>query len=131
MTQTDALRGLRLLVVEDNYMVAQVLIEMLQDAGATIIGPIGEVDEALSFIRTGGSDIDCAVLDIDLHGRKSYPIADALTERGVHVVFTTGFDANAVDKQYLSYPRCSKPFEERTILAALAACGRRETLRQE
>jgi len=126
MDQRDALRDRRILVVEDNYLVAQVLTEILEYVGAVVLGPVGDLDEALALAKDGGLKIDCAVLDVDLHGRPSYPIADALTERGFHFVFTTGYDASGLDKKYRDYPRCSKPFEERTILAALAQCVRGE-----
>ncbi len=131
MDDRDALRDRRILIVEDNYLVAQVLIDMLEYTGAVVLGPVGDLDEALALAKDGSSNIDCAVLDVDLHGRASYPIADALTERGVHFVFTTGYDASALDKKYRDHPRCSKPFEERAILAALAQCVRGECRTQE
>ena len=81
MEQIGALSGRRPLVIEDDYLVAQILIQMLEDAGAAIIGPIGQIDEALSLIEHDSSGFDSVVLDVNLHGRASYPIADALIER--------------------------------------------------
>ena len=112
------LRGLRLLVVEDDYLVAQVLINFLEDAGAVIVGPIGWVDEALALIAEGTNRFDGAVLDINLHGSKSYPIADALTARSIRFVFATGYGADALDEPYRHCPQREKPFDQTALVAA-------------
>jgi hypothetical protein len=93
---------------------------MLEDAGAAIIGPIGEIDEALSLIQHDSSNFDSVVLDINLHGRASYPVADTLIECGIRFMFTTGYDVGAIDEAYRGYPHCGKPFQEQTLLAAVA-----------
>jgi hypothetical protein len=94
---------------------------MLEDAGAVIVGPIGQIDDALSLIQRDGAVFDSVVLDINLHGRASYPIADALIERGVRFMFTTGYDASAINEAYRGYPRCGKPFQEQTLLTMVEA----------
>lgn len=114
------LRGRRILVVEDDYLLGQVLIDFLEEAGAEIVGPIGWVEEALAAIENGARDIDAAVLDINLHGAKSYPIADALAERSVPFVFATGYGLDAVDASYLHRPRCEKPFDQSVLVALLS-----------
>jgi hypothetical protein len=63
------------------------------------------------------------VLDVHVHGQASYPVADALIEFGVHFVFTTGYDVDALDAKYRAYPRCEKPVEEQALFAALTQTG--------
>lgn len=121
MTGTgSALQGRRILVVEDDYFVALVLVTLLEDFGAEVVGPIGWVEEALTLINDSDQPFDSAVLDINLHGHKSYPIADALTARAVPFVFVTGYGDGALENQYRSFPRCEKPFNHNTLIAALA-----------
>jgi CheY-like chemotaxis protein len=77
MGQSGELEGRRILVVEDDFLVAQGLCGMLEEAGATIVGPFGWADEALKFVETHLNAFDSAVLDVDLHGEKSSPPAMA------------------------------------------------------
>lgn len=120
MTLAGALQGLRILVVEDDYLVAETLRDLLATAGAHIEGPIGWLDEALAFVRENGAKLDGAVLDVNLHDEVSYPIADALAERGIRFVLLTGYDVSTLDAAYRNYPRCEKPFRPQAILAAMA-----------
>ena len=71
MGQSGELQGRRILVVEDDYLVAQSLCALLEEAGATIVGPFGWADEALKFVEAHRDAFDSAVLDVDLHGEKS------------------------------------------------------------
>jgi CheY-like chemotaxis protein len=116
--QGNALDGRKILVVEDDYLVALALAEMLQTAGADVIGPMSEIHEALSFVEEG-NDVDAAILDVDLHGQKSYPVAQALVARRIRFVFATGFGEEAVDQGYRAYPRVQKPFDEHALVNAL------------
>jgi DNA-binding response OmpR family regulator len=118
--ETASLDGRRILVVEDDYLVAEVLVEFLAEAGADVIGPIGWIEEAVAFLEKDSRKIDGAVLDINLHGNKSYPIADALIARSVPFVFTTGYGGDVIEDKYARYPRCEKPFSHRSVIAALA-----------
>ena len=116
-----ALQGRTILVVEDEFLLAELVGELLQDAGATVLGPVGWVNEALDLIDRHGPAIDAAVLDINLHGFASYPIADALLARGVRLVFTTGYDAGAIGAAYQGCLRCQKPLDPGTLLATVAS----------
>jgi CheY-like chemotaxis protein len=113
------LEGRRILVVEDDYLVAEVLCELLEDAGATVLGPIGWVQEAVAYVEQHAEAFDCAILDVNLHGEKSYAIADALMQRELPFAFATGYGADALDGAYRHHTRCQKPFEQRALIAAL------------
>jgi DNA-binding response OmpR family regulator len=120
MAAPAALEGRAILIVEDDYLVAQSVIEFLTDAGAQVIGPIGRAAEAIAYIEANGKALDAAVLDVNLHGEKSYPVADALLARAIAFVFATGYGSDAVEDAYLGYPRCEKPFSGHALVAALA-----------
>jgi len=98
------------LVVEDDYFIAMELCRNLEEAGAEVVGPIGRVGEALARIaRT--DRLDGALLDLNLHGSMSFPIADKLRERDVPFVFATGYDDSVIPENYREVPRCRKPVE--------------------
>jgi CheY-like chemotaxis protein len=113
------LRGCKILVVEDDYLVALAVASLLEEAGASVIGPVGWADEALSLVEDGNERVDAAILDVDLHGQKSYAVADALARRNIRFVFATGYGEASIDRRYQHHPRCQKPFDERVLLRVL------------
>ena len=88
--------GRCLLLVEDEYIIADDLALSLEQLGFEVVGPAGSVQEALDLVRRNGDRLDGAVLDINLRGERAYPIADALSDRGVPFVFTTGYDTPVI-----------------------------------
>ena len=82
--------GRSVLLVEDEPIVAWLLKDMLVDLGLVVVGPAASVNQALAMIDA--ESIDMAVLDVNLKGQMSYPIADVLVDRGVPFVFSTGYD---------------------------------------
>lgn len=117
------LAGRRILVIEDDYLVAQALCGLLMEAGATVVGPIGWLDEALTIVGKCYDQFDSVVLDVDLHGEKSYPVADALLSTSTQFVFTTGYGRDALDAAYQECPRCEKPLDPQTLFHALSHGG--------
>ncbi|MBP0447632.1 response regulator [Roseomonas sp. SSH11] len=115
----DTLRGRRILVVEDEYMIADELTEALEEAGAEVVGPVARVGRALDLAR-GERDIAGALLDVSLGGEMVWPVLDTLTERGVPAVLVTGFDAGVVPPAYARLPRCEKPVAAQDLLRTLA-----------
>jgi DNA-binding response OmpR family regulator len=113
-----ALQGKRVLVVEDEHLVALALADDLEDAGAIVVGPATTVEAALAFVE--GDTIEMAVLDIKLQAELSFPVADALVARSVPFIFTTGFDADIVPAEYAHIPKCEKPSSTDAVTAALA-----------
>ena len=112
------IRGRRILIVEDEYFVADDLATDLRNMGAEVIGPVGNVADALALIATT-PPLDGAVLDINLHGQMSYPVADALKSAGTPFLFATGYDAWTVDDAYRNVVRHEKPIRLSDVVAAL------------
>lgn len=110
----------RVLVVEDQYLNADMLCEVLRGAGATVFGPIGWLEDAMDYVRRHAGQFNCAVVDINLHGHPSYPLIDELSRQGVHVVLASGFGQEALVEPYSSYPRCEKPYNEQDLIARLS-----------
>jgi CheY-like chemotaxis protein len=124
---SEALRGRRLLVVEDEYLVAIDLAEALANLGVEVIGPAGSVDEALNFVETAGAELDAAVLDINLRDDRVFPVAEVLAARGVPFVFTTGYDAVAIPNAFVDIPRCEKPVDRGQLIRLLSDALRRSS----
>ncbi|MET0314015.1 MAG: response regulator [Hansschlegelia sp.] len=115
---TDALNGLRILLVEDEAMIAMLFEDMLIDSGATVIGPASGVSAALSAIEN--EPIDGALLDVNLGGEQSFDVADALAKRNIPFVFVTGYGAAGVRDRYPDAPTLQKPFVAEDLERALA-----------
>jgi CheY-like chemotaxis protein len=113
------LLGLKILLVEDEYLVASDLADALGDLGARVIGPAGTVRDALSLIEKEERHLDAAVLDINLRDERIYPVADELQAAGVPFVFTTGYDAAVIPTAYAEIPRCPKPVNYRHLIQDL------------
>lgn len=108
----------RVLVIEDEYVVAEAIERALRRAGAIVLGPVPSVDQAMALLDRGGR-IDSAVLDINLGEQKVYPVVDRLLARGVHCVFSTGNDVADVPSNYKEIARLQKPVEASLIIDAL------------
>ncbi|MGH7011416.1 MAG: response regulator [Caulobacteraceae bacterium] len=102
--------GLRVLVVEDESLLAMLLEDMVTELGCRVVGPVGALSEALEIAK-GSPPFDCAILDIDLHGVKAYPIADALAERAIPFIFTTGYGREHLAGRFEDVPFLQKPFQ--------------------
>jgi DNA-binding response OmpR family regulator len=109
MEQT-LLAGCTLFLVEDDWLLASTLAELLRDQGASIQGPFASVAKALEGLADDTAPLpDVAVLDVNLGGEAVWPVADALVERGVPLVFLTGYGADIVPARFRSAPCMSKP----------------------
>src|SRR5215831_5767559 len=116
---TAALEGVRVLVVEDEYLVAILIQEMLESAGCVVSGPIPRLPEALDAVDHDG--YDAAVLDVNLAGERINPVADALSERNVPFLFVTGYGANGLPSEYAERPHVCKPFRMAELIGALSS----------
>ena len=102
------LNGCRILIAEDEYLLADDLCDELADLGADVLGPVGSIEAAAALIGAEAR-IDAAVLDINLRGKMIFPIADLLEERGVPFIFATGYDDVIVPDRYSDVRRIEKP----------------------
>jgi CheY-like chemotaxis protein len=125
MTEHISLSGLRVLVVEDMFLVAMDLSDLLADSGCEVIGPASTVKQALEKIE--GVELDGALLDVNLDGERSFPVAESLAARGIPFVFLTGYDSQTVfPDKFQDVPRLAKPLEPKMLASAVAVYfGRR------
>src|ERR1700757_4118740 len=110
------LTGRRILVVEDEYLLAAELAQFLEAHGAMVVGPFKSVSSAMEALAREA--IDGAVLDVNLGGERVYPVANALIARSVPIVFATGYDELLMHRPYLGLPRCQKPIDKQALLKA-------------
>jgi PAS domain S-box-containing protein len=105
--------GRRVLVVEDEALVAMMIQEFLTEYGHSVVGPIGRASEALLAAKE--TDYDAAILDINLGDGMAYPVADILSARGVPFVFITGYEADTVEDRFSHVPVLQKPIERQAL----------------
>jgi len=108
----------RVLIVEDEYMLADDLRMQLENVGAVILGPVGTLEDAIALIKDE-KVIDGAILDVNLRGETVSLAADLLLERHVPFVFTTGYDASTIPPRFSQIVRCEKPVNIRLVTQAL------------
>lgn len=97
-----------MLIVEDEMTIVLLIEETLLDLGAQIIGPASRLDMAMRLAAE--SSIDAAILDINIRGGNSYPVADILATREIPFVFCSGYSGWALEERHRDRPRLSKPF---------------------
>lgn len=122
----NALRGKRILVVEDEALVAMLVEDGLADAGAEVVGPAYSVDQALELVeRSVVSDggLYAAVLDINLHGTAVSPVADRLAALGVPIIFATGYGKGVDRGAHGAAPLLTKPFGSDELIATIEELG--------
>jgi PAS domain S-box-containing protein len=105
--------GQRVLLVEDEALVAMMIQDWLIEAGHSVIGPISRASEALR--AAAEADYDAAILDINLGDGMAYPVADLVAKRGVPFVFVTGYEADTVDERFSDVPILQKPIERQML----------------
>ena len=124
----SVLSGRRVLVVEDEFLIAAALCDMLQDSGAVVVGPAATVDQAMQLLQE--NPVDAALLDMNLNGQWSDPVAEDLQERRTPFVFTTGYGANARADRF-GVRTVSKPYSWEEIEQQLALSMEEASLPQK
>lgn len=119
MTNPDQLKNKRILVVEDEFLLADDLAKTIARRGATLIGPVASVPAGLS-VAGDTKVIDAAILDINLRNVLSYPIAEILQDRGVPFLFTTGYDHELVPEKFHHIRKVHKPYDQQEVVDRLA-----------
>lgn len=112
-----AITARRVLVVEDEALVAMMIADILEDLGFEVIGPAASVSRALALIESEGPEV--AVLDVNLGGEKVYPVAEALRSRAVPYLFLTGYGAAGVDPDFATVRILQKPVREAVLARAV------------
>ncbi|HVJ55394.1 MAG TPA: HWE histidine kinase domain-containing protein [Aliidongia sp.] len=110
--------GCRILLIEDSGLVALTVQAMLEDADIQIVGPIGNLRDAVRAAME--TPFDAAILDVDLAGNPVWPVADALHKRGLPFVFTTGYQEAVVPQRFSGRPVLLKPYRSADLIAVLS-----------
>ena len=105
---SSALRDRRILVVEDEYLIAMNLQDGLENVGSVVLGPVPSVEKAIKKIESE-PHIDAAVLDVNLGGALSYGVADKLIARKIPFVFTSGYEDNVLRSRYSGVKNAPNP----------------------
>ena len=111
------LRGKRVLIVEDEMLVAMNLEDTLVDLGLEVAGTAMHLKSAMELARS--CEVDVAVLDINLHGGRSYPVADILIRRRIPFIFATGYGHPEGEQTYSGVPVLTKPYRPSDLAEAL------------
>ncbi len=113
----SSLEGRRVLVVEDELLVAMLVETALEDERCIIVGPCDTVSDALRAAQT--EKLDLAVLDVNLAGEMVFPVAEVLTERGIPFLLLSGYGETALPADRSHWPVCGKPFRLDELVATL------------
>jgi CheY-like chemotaxis protein len=121
MNKVTDLQGLRLLVVEDETLVAMMLEMMLSAFGCVVVGVAGTLSRALALATDEAVPLDGAVLDVNLGGEMVYPVAERLAKRGVPFVFCTGYGLAGLMANFAHVPTLAKPYQSDELEALLVS----------
>lgn len=103
----------RVLVVEDEMSIVVTIEDTLLELGAEIVGPTAWLDEAMQLAREAA--IDVALLDVNIQGGNSYPVADILADRGIPFLFCSGYGDWALEARHRDRPRLTKPLSMKDL----------------
>lgn len=112
------LSGRRVMIVEDEYLLASALQDVIERLGADVLGPFARVQQAMQTLEAGDLP-DVGLLDVNLGSEYSFPLADALAAHGIPTVLITGYDTTTLPEGYRSLSYLRKPFDVASITAAL------------
>lgn len=117
------LDGKRILVAEDDFLLATDICQKLRDLGATVLGPAPTPFYAMQII--GRKKIDAAILDVRLHGENVFGVADLLQEQGVPILFATGCDRNTLPARFRNSCFLEKPLDRKRLITEIVAMTHR------
>ena len=113
------LHGRRILIVEDDMMIALLLEDMLAEIGCEVVGPANSVASALALAQA--ETFDAAILDINLGSESAFPVADVLREKAVPIIFSSGYGSGGLRDEDKACPVLGKPFRAAELNAILTA----------
>jgi len=109
----DDLSGLRILVVEDDFLIAMDIKEAIERLGGHVVGPIGRLEQAQALARR--EVFDAAILDVKLDGDVTFSLAEELLMRGVPIALATGYDLASLPEKFRHVPHLRKPFHDTDV----------------
>jgi DNA-binding response OmpR family regulator len=115
----QVLAGKRVLIVEDELLVALLIEDFLAELGCSTLGPCGSLANALDAART--ESFDLAVLDVNLDGEKVYPVAEVLAKRRIPFLFLSGYGDEAIPVGHSEWKVCAKPFRGNDLATMMSA----------
>jgi CheY-like chemotaxis protein len=118
MNSDRSFHGRRVFIVEDEMIIAWLLEQSLSELGYEVVGHATRVKEALTMVEV--KEFDVVSLDINLNGEKSYPVADALTARGIPFFFSTAYNKDSIPTGYRDYPMLQKPYDHTKLESMLS-----------
>jgi len=110
---------LKVLIVEDESIVAMMIEDLIVDLGHEVVGTAGRLEQALSLAQE--AQIDFAIVDVNLNGQYTYPVAETLKARGVPFVFATGYGSGGLKEEWKKSPVLQKPFQPEDLARAIEA----------
>jgi CheY-like chemotaxis protein len=113
------LKGVRVLLVEDEALVAMLVEDMLDDEGCLVVASAPRLDEALSHAENLALEFDVAILDVNLSGESTFGVASALQKRNIPFAFATGYGAGGLPPEWRDRPTLQKPFTAGDVTAVL------------
>lgn len=119
-----AVRGARVLVVEDEYVLADDIAKALTAAGAVTVGPVGYLGDAEALLDR--ETLDAAIIDINLHGEMATGLAERLRQQDLPCLIVSGYSEEALPESLRGLPRLEKPVDEERVVSALAKELQRE-----
>jgi CheY-like chemotaxis protein len=126
MTQEKTARSsLQILVVEDESIVAMMIEDMLEDLGHKVIATSGRMPDASKLVSDVSADL--AILDVNLNGEETFPLAHSLAARAIPFIFATGYGSFGIKAEWSGVPVLQKPFQSRELAEALSNAVQRQS----
>jgi CheY-like chemotaxis protein len=113
------LTTIRVLLVEDEIMIRMMVSDMVEELGHAVAAEAGDVRSASELAQTGLFDL--AILDVNLNGKMSFPVADIIVKRRIPLIFASGYALSNIPVAYGSAPKLQKPFQIETLAKAITA----------
>jgi CheY-like chemotaxis protein len=126
--EKTAVSSLQILVVEDESMVAMMIEDMLEDLGHKVIATSGRMPDARKLVSNASADL--AILDVNLNGEETYPLADSLAARAIPFIFATGYGSSGIKAEWSGVPVLQKPFQSRELAEAINRAVQQRSSRQ-
>jgi CheY-like chemotaxis protein len=106
-------QGKSILIVEDEFLIAIHAADVMEGLGFNVLGPVATIEQALDIVVSAG--FDGAILDVNLSGSLVFPVAEALEERGIPFILTSGYEATGLPERWRGRPHLRKPVIEREL----------------